>query len=60
MNTIEHILDALQRDVQKRSPTHRTPVTVLKNAWSELSPGYLQTLIESMLCRIAVIFSRCS
>lgn len=58
MNIIEHIWDALQRAVLRRSPTPRTPMdlwTALQDAWCELPPGYLHTLVESMPRRVAAL-----
>ncbi|GBL75156.1 hypothetical protein AVEN_241534-1 [Araneus ventricosus] len=56
MNIIEDIRDALLHAVENRSPPTRTPMdlwTVLKDEWCELHPRYLQTLVESMLHRVA-------
>lgn len=58
MNIIEHIWDALQRDVQKRSPPPRTLSelwTALQDSWCQLDPALLQTLIESMPRRVAAL-----
>ncbi|GBN38895.1 hypothetical protein AVEN_153222-1 [Araneus ventricosus] len=56
MNIIEDIRDALLHVVEKRSPPPRTPMnllTVLKDSWREVPPGYLQTPVESMPRRFA-------
>jgi transposase len=58
MNIIEHIWDALQRAVQHRSPSPRTPSqlwTALQDSWCALPPGYLHTLVESMPRRVAAV-----
>ncbi|GBM67022.1 hypothetical protein AVEN_47193-1 [Araneus ventricosus] len=58
MNIIEDIRDALLHAVENRSPPPRTPMdlwTVLKDEWCELPPRYLQTLVESMLHRVAAL-----
>ncbi|GFX59534.1 transposable element tcb2 transposase [Trichonephila clavipes] len=57
MNIMEHISNALQRAVQKRSPPPLTPtdlLTALQDSWCQLPPALLQTLIEFMPCRVAV------
>ncbi|PRD32933.1 UNVERIFIED_CONTAM: Transposable element Tcb2 transposase [Trichonephila clavipes] len=54
-NIIEHILNALQRTVQKRSPSHLTPTdlcTALQDLWCQLPPELLQTIIKSMPRRV--------
>ncbi|GBM11549.1 hypothetical protein AVEN_240683-1 [Araneus ventricosus] len=56
INIIEDIWDALLHVVEKRSPPPRTSMdllTALQDSWCEFSPGYLQTLVESMLHRFA-------
>ncbi|GBM13557.1 hypothetical protein AVEN_123974-1 [Araneus ventricosus] len=56
MNIIEPIWVALQCAVQKRSPTPGTPMnlrTALQDSWCEKPPGYLQTLVDTMPCRVA-------
>ncbi|GFV00096.1 DDE_3 domain-containing protein [Trichonephila clavipes] len=56
MNIIKHILDALQRDVQKRYPPPSTDLwTALQDLWCPLPPALLQTLIESMSHRVAAL-----
>ncbi|GBO22141.1 hypothetical protein AVEN_93902-1, partial [Araneus ventricosus] len=58
MNIIEHIWDALQRAVQKRSPVPLTPTefwTALQDSWFQLPPALLQTLVESMPRRVAAL-----
>ncbi|GBM32219.1 hypothetical protein AVEN_131608-1 [Araneus ventricosus] len=58
MNIIEDIQNALLHAVENRSPPPRTPMdlwTVLKDEWCELPPRYLQTLVESMLHRVAAL-----
>ena len=58
MSIIEHIWDALQRAVQKRSPSPLTPMdlwTALQDSWCQLPPALLQTLFESMPRRVAAI-----
>ncbi|GBL93571.1 hypothetical protein AVEN_63703-1 [Araneus ventricosus] len=55
MNIIEHIWDALQRAVEKRSPPPLTPTdlwTALQDSWCQLPPALLQTLVESMPRRV--------
>ncbi|GBO11600.1 hypothetical protein AVEN_145259-1 [Araneus ventricosus] len=40
----------------KRSPPPGTPMylrTVLQDSWCEELPGYLQTLVDTMPCRVA-------
>ncbi|GBN80466.1 hypothetical protein AVEN_114159-1 [Araneus ventricosus] len=52
MHIIEDIWDALLHAVENRSLPPRSPMdlwTALQDSWCELPPGYLQTLIESML-----------
>ncbi|GFQ91442.1 DDE_3 domain-containing protein [Trichonephila clavata] len=56
MNFIEYIWGSLQCVVQNRSPTPLTPTdlwTALQDAWCQLPPTLLQTLIESMPLRVA-------
>ncbi|GBN75363.1 hypothetical protein AVEN_204952-1 [Araneus ventricosus] len=56
MNIIEPIWVALQCAVQKRFPPPCTPTdlrTALQDSWSEKSPGYLQTLVDTMPRRVA-------
>ncbi|GBM67814.1 hypothetical protein AVEN_88504-1 [Araneus ventricosus] len=56
MNIIELIWVALQCAVQKRSAPPGTPMdlqTALQDSWCEKSPGYLQTLVDTMPCRVA-------
>ena len=58
MNIIEHVWDALQRAVQKRSPPPLTAMelwTALQDSWCHLLPGYIQTLVQSMIRRAAVL-----
>ncbi|GFT58415.1 transposable element Tcb2 transposase [Trichonephila clavipes] len=55
MNIIEHIRDALQLFVQKRSPPPLTLTdlwTALQDSWFQLLPALLQTLIECMSRRV--------
>ncbi|GBM52073.1 hypothetical protein AVEN_131093-1 [Araneus ventricosus] len=52
MNIIEDIRDVLLHAVEKRSPPPRSPMdllTALQDSWCEFPPGYIQTLVESML-----------
>lgn len=58
MNEIKHICDAFQRAVQKRYP----PPSFLMDLWpsledssSELLPGYLQILVETMPRHVAAL-----
>ncbi|GBM61728.1 hypothetical protein AVEN_120573-1 [Araneus ventricosus] len=56
MNIIEDIWDALLHAVEKKSPPPRTPMDLLialQDSWCEFPPGYLQTLVESMLRHFA-------
>ncbi|GFX18329.1 transposable element Tcb2 transposase [Trichonephila clavipes] len=56
INIIEYIWDALQRAVQKRCPSPLTPTdlwTALQDSWCQLPPALLQTLIESIVRRVA-------
>ncbi|GFW85657.1 uncharacterized protein TNCV_853071 [Trichonephila clavipes] len=58
MNIIEHILDALQRAIQKGSPPPLTPTdlwTTLPDSWCQLPTTLLQTLIKSMTRRVATL-----
>ncbi|GBN12628.1 hypothetical protein AVEN_5069-1 [Araneus ventricosus] len=58
MNMIEPIWVVLQCAVQKRPPLPRTPInlsTALQDSWSELTLGYLQTLVDSMPRRVAAL-----
>ena len=58
MNIIEHIWDALQCAVQKRSPPPLTPThlwTALHDSQCQLPPALLQTLVESRSCRVAAL-----
>ncbi|GBM77189.1 hypothetical protein AVEN_249798-1 [Araneus ventricosus] len=58
MNIIEDIRDALLHAVKNRSPPPQNPMdlwAVLQDAWCELSPRYLQTLVESMPHRVAAL-----
>ncbi|GBN52123.1 hypothetical protein AVEN_235828-1 [Araneus ventricosus] len=58
MNINEDIWDALLHVVENRSPPPRTSMdllTTLQDSWCELSPGYLQTLVETMPLRVAGI-----
>ena len=58
MNIIEHIWDALQRAVQKRSPPPRTLTdlyTVLQDAWCQFPPALLRALVESMPRHVAAL-----
>jgi hypothetical protein len=58
MNIIEHTRDALQCAVQKRSPDPRTITnlwTALQDAWCQIPPALLQTLVESMPRRVAAL-----
>ncbi|GBN53801.1 hypothetical protein AVEN_237892-1 [Araneus ventricosus] len=60
MNIIEDIRDALLHAVEKRSPPPRTPMdllTALQDSWCEKPPGCLQTLVETMPRRVAVLFT---
>ncbi|GBM80616.1 hypothetical protein AVEN_178714-1 [Araneus ventricosus] len=62
MNIIEDTRDALLHAVENRSRPPRTPMdlwTFLQESWCELPPGYLQTLIESMSCRVAALLRAC-
>ncbi|GBO22627.1 hypothetical protein AVEN_77607-1 [Araneus ventricosus] len=55
MNIIEDMWDALLHVVEKRSPPPGTSMdllTALQDSWCELSPGYLQTLVETMPRRV--------
>ncbi|GBN37511.1 Transposable element Tcb2 transposase [Araneus ventricosus] len=56
MNIIEHIWDALQRAVQKRSHHPLTPTdlwTALQDSWCQLPPALLQTSVDCMPRRVA-------
>ncbi|GBM78779.1 hypothetical protein AVEN_81952-1 [Araneus ventricosus] len=58
MNIIEYIWDALLHADEKRSPPPRTPMdllTALQDSWCEKPPGYLQTLVETMLRRVTAL-----
>ena len=58
MNILEHICDALQRAVLRRSPPPRTHMalwTALQESWCELSTEYLHTLVKSMPRRVAAL-----
>ncbi|GBM98246.1 hypothetical protein AVEN_85505-1 [Araneus ventricosus] len=58
MNIIEDIRDALVHAVEKRSPPPRNPMdllTVLQDSWCEFPPGYLQTSVESVPRRFALL-----
>ncbi|GFY22297.1 transposable element Tcb2 transposase [Trichonephila clavipes] len=56
MNIIGHIWNVLQSAVQKRSPPFLCPTDLwraLQDLWCQLPPKLFQTLIESMLHRVA-------
>ncbi|GFW68769.1 transposable element tcb2 transposase [Trichonephila clavipes] len=58
MNIIEYIWDAVQRAVQKRSPSPLTPTdlwTALQDSWCQLPPALLQTVIECLRRRVAAL-----
>ena len=58
MNIIEHVWDALQHAVQKRSPPPHTLTdlwTVQQDAWCQFPPALLQTLVESMSRRVEAL-----
>ncbi|GBM93699.1 hypothetical protein AVEN_74417-1 [Araneus ventricosus] len=58
MNIIEDIRDALLHAVEKISTPSRTPMdllTTLQDSWCEKPPGGLQTLVETMPCRVAAL-----
>ena len=61
MIIIEHIWDALELAVQKRSPPPHTLMdlwTALK-PWCQFPPALLQTLFESMPHRVAALLHAC-
>ncbi|GBL80290.1 hypothetical protein AVEN_92216-1 [Araneus ventricosus] len=58
INIIEDILDALLHAVEDRSPPCRTPMDLLialQDSWCEKPPECLQTLVETMLRRVAAL-----
>ena len=58
MNIIEHIWDVLQLAVRQRSPLPRILTDLwraLQDAWSQFPPALLQTLAESIPCRVAAL-----
>ncbi|GBM38139.1 hypothetical protein AVEN_1530-1 [Araneus ventricosus] len=58
MNIIEDIWDALLHADEKRSPSLRTPMdflAALQDSWCEFPARYLQTLVESMPRRFALL-----
>ncbi|GFU95100.1 transposable element tcb2 transposase [Trichonephila clavipes] len=55
MSIIEHISDAWQRSIQKRSPPPLTPTDLckaLEDSWCQLPPALLQTIIKSIPCSV--------